>query len=225
MQCINMTAQSVTVYQVLSHGLLLFLTLLHTITPSHSLTNHTLDNNITVTTKTNQRNCSNSFSVLEESLLSHEDNRFNLLKTFYPPRGAHPVFLTVTYRFSKFGKQFDEGGEQGSPENSVFGDGSGGEFGGDVFDDSEIRSGMYGNESVWYWSASEVYLVQPLDVLQFTSLFHSNLQYRTSEVELELDRECLGTKRDYLEILTQRVSELQLNYIFELCMQLYRVFW
>ena len=109
--------------------------------------------------------------------MSREGNRFNLLKTFYPPRGPIPVFLTVTYQFDESQNQFDES-----------------------LDGSE-------NQSVWYWSESEVYLVQPLDVLQFTSLFHSNLMYRSGRLELVLDRECSGTSPDFMEILTQRVSD------------------
>ena len=174
--------------------LVLFLFLPHIITPSHSHDTTSGDDDDNVTTTTNrdqQRNCSNSFTLLEESLLSNENNRFNLLKTFYPPRGAHPVFITVTYRFGEFGgNQFD------GSKNPSKGSGSGNH-------ESDNRSG---NESVWYWSASEVYLVQPLDVLQFTSLFHSNLRYRSSMVDLELNQDCLGTRKDYLEILTQRVS-------------------
>ena len=121
---------------------------------------------------TNKSNCSNSFSILEESLLSLESNRFNLLKTFYPPRGALPVFLTVTY----------------------------------TFDDSENQFGNRGNKSVWYWSESEIYFIQPLEVLQFTSLFHSNFYYRTNELDLVLNEDCYGTGTEFMEILTQRVS-------------------
>ena len=132
------------------------LLLLHIPTPSHCRDNNTdIDDTL----------CANSFSVLEEDLLSRDTNRFNLLKTFYPPRGALPVFVTVTY-------EFDENG----------------------------------NETVWYWSESEIYLIQPLDILQFTSLFHSNFDYRMSEVRLVLSKECQQSETEYLEILTQRVS-------------------
>ena len=180
---------------------LLFLILPHIITPSHSHDDTTPgddDDNVTTTTnRDQQRNCSNSFTLLEESLLSNENNRFNLLKTFYPPRLSPPVFITVTYRFGEFGGNQFDGSE--NPSDGSEGSGSGNHV-------SENRFDRSGNESVWYWSASEVYLVQPLDVLQYTSLFHSNLQYRSSRVDLELNRDCLGTRKDYLEILTQRVS-------------------
>lgn len=114
-----------------------------------------------------ERNCTNSFTVLEESLLSSESNRFNLLKAFYPPRNALPVFQTVTYNF---------------------------------------ESETVNQSKVWYWAQSEVFLVQPLDVLQFTSLFHSNLQYRVGDLELMLPGDCLETKNEFIEILTERVS-------------------
>ena len=179
----------------------LLLHLLLIITPSHSHGNPTpTDNDDDSVSPTTQRNCRNSFPVLEEKLLSLETNRFKLLKTFFPPRDAHPVFVTVTYRFYQSENRF------GKSENQF--DGSGNPLDGSEngFGESENRFDGSGNESVWYWSASEVYLVQPLDVLQFTSLFHSNLWYRSSRVVLELDRDCLGTRTDFLEILTQRVS-------------------
>ena len=111
------------------------------------------------------RNCTTSFTVLEEVMLSHEQNRYNLLKTFYPPRGALPVFITVTYTFG----------------------------------DSQ-------NQSVWFWSEAELYLIQPLDVLQYTSLFHSNFDYREGKLNLRLAKECAGTRSEFMELLTQRVS-------------------
>lgn len=115
---------------------------------------------------TTDRNCVTSFTVLEDDLLSQEQNRYNLLKTFYPPRGALPVFITVTYTF-----------------------------------------GESQNQSVWYWSESEFYLIQPLDVLQYTSLFHSNFDYRQGKLDLRLHNDCMETGSEYMEILTQRVSE------------------
>lgn len=115
---------------------------------------------------TPDRNCTTSFSVLEEDMLSHEENRYNLLKTFYPPRGALPVFVTVMYTFGK----------------------------------SQ-------NQSVWYWSESELYLIQPLDVLLYTSLFHSNFNYREGKLDLKLEKECAETRPEFMELLTQRVSE------------------
>ena len=109
----------------------------------------------------------NSFAALEDDLLSQELNRYNLLKTFYPPRGALPVFVTVTYQF-----------------------------------------GQLENQSVWYWSESEIYLIQPLEVFQFTSLFYSNFYYRQASLDLHLSEECVETGDEYMEMLTQRVGIL-----------------
>lgn len=111
------------------------------------------------------RNCTTSFTVLEEDMLSHEQNRYNLLKTFYPPRGALPVFVTVTYTF-----------------------------------------GDTRNQSVWFWSEAELYLIQPIDVLQYTSLFHSNFNYREGKLDLRLTKDCAETRSEFMELLTQRVS-------------------
>ena len=112
--------------------------------------------------------CASSFTVLEQSLLSRTENRFQLLKTFFPPRDSHPVFVTVTYDFV---------------HNSTI---------------------EYSEE--WYWSESEFYLIQPLEVFQYTSLFFANFAYRKSRITLELDQECQHVDPMYLEILTQRVS-------------------
>ena len=123
------------------------------------------DDNVAMEMPTQGGNCSNSFAVLEADLLSRETNRFSLLRTYYPARGALPVFVRVTYLF-----------------------------------------GENGNETEWYWSESEIYFVQPLHILQFTSLFHSNFDYRKDEITLYLSEDCSGVENEYLEILTQRVS-------------------
>ena len=114
---------------------------------------------------TNNRTCVNSFSFLEDDLLSREENRYNLLQAYYPPRGALPVFVTVTYSFDEFQ-----------------------------------------NQSVWYWSESEFYLIQPMEVLVFTSLFHSNFAYRQRSVELTLSPDCVEAGAEFMETLTQRVN-------------------
>ena len=64
---------------------------------------------------------------------------------------------------------------------------------------------------MWYWSESEVYLIQPLDILRFTSLFHSNFDYRLGELDLVLNRDCAGTRVDFMEMLTQRVRFVMLQ--------------
>lgn len=112
--------------------------------------------------------CSKSYAVLEDSLLSNSENRFNLLKAFFPPKEARPIFVTVTYTFNNATNE----------------------------------------SSVWYWSESEFYLIQPLEIFQFTSLLFANMAYRQSTVELQLDAQCVGASHDLMEMLTQRVSAL-----------------
>lgn len=112
--------------------------------------------------------CSNNFFVLEQSLLESTDNRFNLLKAFYPPREAHPVLVRVNYTF----------------------DGT--------FNDTS---------QIWFWSESEFYLIQPLEIFQFTSLLFSNMPYRQSQLHIRLDSDCSQAPADYLQMLTTRVSE------------------
>lgn len=43
--------------------------------------------------------CSSDFYLLEENVLSNTQNRFELLRTFFPSKGVHPVFVEVNYRF------------------------------------------------------------------------------------------------------------------------------
>ena len=152
--------------------MLMFLFLSRMSSPIIIITLHTLllltsshcHNDIRANESTTERSCVNSFAALEDDLLSRELNRYNLLRTFYPPRGALPVFVIVTYQF-----------------------------------------GELENQSIWYWSESEIYLIQPLEVFQFTSLFYSNYYYRQANVDLDLSEECVETRDEYMEMLTQRV--------------------
>ena len=111
--------------------------------------------------------CRSDFYVLEKDLLSRSDNRFNLTKTFFPPRDAHPVIVEVIYVF------------EGSEETDV-----------------------------WFWSESMFYLVQPLDIFQYTSLFFSNLSFRKKVVTVTLSTNCSRVDHEFLMILTQRVRQL-----------------
>lgn len=113
-----------------------------------------------------ENNCSNNFFLMEQSLLLSTDNRFNLMKTFYPPREAHPVLVKINYSFD----------------------------------------GVENSTTTWFWSESEFYLIQPLEIFMFTSLFFSNMPYRKSELSLLLDKECVTAPDQYLELLTTRVS-------------------
>ncbi len=119
------------------------------------------------------------FYDLERNLLRNSDNRFRLLKAFYPTREAHPVVVKATYSFIA-------GQEARELENAT----------------------AAGNVSsrVWFWSESGFYLIQPLEVFQCTSLLFSNLLYRSGTVEIELPHNCSNSSQELLELLTVRVS-------------------
>ena len=67
-----------------------------------------------------------------------------------------------------------------------------------VFEDS--------NTTVWFWSESEFYFIQPLEIFLYTSLFFANQPYRQSTLTLELSPDCLNAEELYMKVLTQRVS-------------------
>ena len=113
----------------------------------------------------NSLSCRNNFYSLEESLLSRPENRYQLMRTFYPPRDPRPIIVKVIYTFS----------------------------------------GDMNYTDVWFWSESQFYLIQPLEIFQYTSLFFSNLPHRQSEVTVELDEDCFGANNEHMELLTQRV--------------------
>ena len=71
----------------------------------------------------------------------------------------------------------------------------------------QFRNMMEGNNTkVWFWTASAFCHFQPLQILQYISLFFPDLKSRAQEVELTLDSECAGANDDYMRLLTQRVS-------------------
>lgn len=61
---------------------------------------------------------------------------------------------------------------------------------------------------VWFWSESEFYLIQPLEIFLYTSLFFANQPYRSSLITLELSTDCLQAEPLHMKVLTQRVSHL-----------------
>ena len=65
---------------------------------------------------------------------------------------------------------------------------------------------MAQDSQMWFWSESEFYLIQPLEIFQFTSLLFSNMPYRQRDISLELDANCSSAPFEYLHILTTRVS-------------------
>ena len=113
--------------------------------------------------------CSTNFWLMEQALLTDADNRFKLLRTFYPPRQAHPILIEVNYTFH-------------SSNNN----------------DSQSQ--------VWFWSESEFYLIQPLEIFLFSSLLFSNMPYRSSTLHIHLPAECNQATPEHLQLLTTRVS-------------------
>lgn len=113
----------------------------------------------------NNVSCTDNYYRLEGSLLSNQENRYQLMRTFYPPRSPRPVIVKVIY----------------------------------------IYSGDMNYTNTWFWTESQFYLIQPLEIFRYTSLFFSNLPHRQSEVRVELDEDCFGASDEYMELLTQRV--------------------
>ena len=60
--------------------------------------------------------------------------------------------------------------------------------------------------SVWFWSESEFYFIQPLEIFLYTSLFFANQPYRQSSLTLELSPDCLDAEELYMRVLTQKES-------------------
>ena len=68
-----------------------------------------------------------------------------------------------------------------------------------VYEDSNMTN-------VWFWSESEFYFIQPLEIFLYTSLFFANQPYRQSSLTLELSPYCLDAEELYMRILTQKVN-------------------
>lgn len=66
--------------------------------------------------------------------------------------------------------------------------------------------GLTNDSRTWLWSESEFYLIQPLEIFQFTSLLFSNMPYRRRELSIELPFECSLASEEYFLLLTTRVS-------------------
>ena len=66
-------------------------------------------------------------------------------------------------------------------------------------------------EKTWFWSASTYYIYQPLAMLQFTSLFFADPEFRTKELALTLPMKCIGVDNSNMQFLSQRVSLYKFN--------------
>ena len=60
---------------------------------------------------------------------------------------------------------------------------------------------------IWYWTESVFYLIQPLEVFQFTSLLFGNMPYRHKEIAILLDSSCSNASEEYFLLLTTHVSD------------------
>ena len=70
-----------------------------------------------------------------------------------------------------------------------------------VYEDSNFTS-------VWFWSESEFYFIQPLEIFLYTSLFFANQPYRQSTLTLELSPDCINAQDLHMKVLTQHVRHL-----------------
>lgn len=122
--------------------------------------------------------CKDCYSKLIYQITDHDENMFNLQKSFFPPDKFTPVFITVYYHYGNH----SEVCSISAAENNTA-------------------------AKVWFWSSSIFYLIQPLHVLQFTSLFFSDTaKFYTSEVCFILDPDCYNASVEHMRLLTQRVS-------------------
>ncbi len=68
-------------------------------------------------------------------------------------------------------------------------------------------------QQLWFWSTSTYYHFQPLSVLQYTSLFFTDLSNRIGYLNITLDIKCSGNEkeagdyRNMMQLLTQRVRK------------------
>ncbi len=68
-------------------------------------------------------------------------------------------------------------------------------------------------QQLWFWSTSTYYHFQPLSVLQYTSLFFTDISNRIRYLNIILDIECSGNEkeagdyRNMMQLLTQRVRK------------------
>ena len=120
--------------------------------------------------------CSKCYGVLENELFINDRNRYNLQRAFFPPDTTNPVFVGVTYYFTR-----NESGN-GSTDYSL----------------------TSPNQS-WFWTESTFYLFQPIQSLQFTSLLFADSTFRESTVSLYLQPDCEMADLDMMKLLTQRV--------------------
>ena len=126
--------------------------------------------------------CKDCYSKLVSQVTGRDENVFNLQSSFFPPEKASPLFLTVFYRFLN--------------DSTVC----------DTYNSEELSDIEDDSITIWFWSTTSFYLLQPIHVFQYTSLFFSDRDSYASEVCLVLDPDFFGASKKHLRLLTQRVS-------------------
>ncbi len=121
--------------------------------------------------------CSKCYDMLVDEIIESDKNRFNLQRAFFPPDSSYPVFVTVTYYFTR----------------NMSGNGS-------------IDYSLTSPKQTWFWTQSTLYLFQPVQSLLFTSLLFSDSDFREGNVSLYLQPDCMYADSDMIKLLTQRVS-------------------
>ena len=119
--------------------------------------------------------CSECYRTLVKSLLSKDQNLFNLSKAFFPTNSDdRPQFVTITYCF----KQSNE-------------------------------------TKTWYWSEKGSFFVYPLQTFEYLSLFFGKASaFFAGSVTVTLDQDCADAEEDFMQHLTQRVSNITLVVYF-----------
>ena len=97
--------------------------------------------------------CDQCFQTLASHLLNTGDNKYQLQKTFYPPKQNHPVFVTVTYQF----KDLCSGTSNSCSSVNI-----------SNCSDTNISSpcsdtNTANQNKTWFWNSGTFYFFQPLE--------------------------------------------------------------
>ena len=131
-------------------------------------------------TEGEEDDCTKCYDVLASQVVLSAKNRYNLQQAFFPPAKENPVFLEVIYKYDV---------------NTTNG---------------PIIESLNNVSEVWFWTDSGYYLYQPLDVIQFTSLFFADYTLRRSNVTIHLRQDCRNASEEHMQLFTQRVWDIML---------------
>ena len=126
-------------------------------------------------TEGDEDDCTRCYDVLASQVVMSARNRYKLQRAFFPPEQENPVFLEVIYKYDV---------------NTTNG---------------PIIESLNNDSEVWFWTDSPYYLYQPIDVIQFTSLFFADYSLRRSSVTLHLRQDCRNAPEEHFLLFTQRV--------------------